>query len=125
MLVLRLFRRGGRGRARGCRRVADAYHCRIDNVWVREEYAFELYRCCLEAADFDQLLLPIDSIPQFGLAVAINDVAGLEVSFLVVGLGVSFGIVEVPGDNGGTADAELALDVIARYVLAGVIYQPT
>jgi hypothetical protein len=79
---------------------------------MAQQHGFEFRGCDLEAADFDELFFAVDDVPEFGLCVAENDVAGVVEAVLVEG-GVGGWVVEVAWDYGGAADAEFAGGVVS------------
>lgn len=75
----------------------------------------------METSDFDELLLSVHDVPFLGLAVAIHDVAGLEETVGVEGLGVGFGVLEIARHDGWASDAEFASGVVGCDVFAVVV----
>jgi len=74
----------------------------------------------LEAADFDELFLAVDNVPELGLCVAGDDVAGV-VEAVSVKVFVGGGVVEVAWDYSGAADAEFAGGVVCCDFVALVV----
>jgi len=74
----------------------------------------------LEAADFDELFLAVEDVPEFGIRVAGDDVAGV-VEAVAVERFVGGGVVKVAWDYGGAADAEFAGGVVGCDFIAFVV----
>lgn len=75
----------------------------------------------METSDFDELLLSVHDVPFLGLAIAIHDVAGLEETVGVEGLGVGFGALEIARHDGWASDAEFASGVVGCDVFAVIV----
>jgi len=87
---------------------------------MAQQHGFKFWGCDLEAADFDELLLAVNDVPEFGFCVAGDDVAGVVEAVAVEGF-VGGGVVKVAWDHCRAADAELAGGVVCRNFVALVV----
>jgi len=87
---------------------------------MAQQHGFKFWGCDLEAADFDELLLAVDDVPEFGFPVAGDDIAGVVEAVAIKGF-VGGGVVEVAWDYGWAADAEFAGGVVCRDFIAFVV----
>lgn len=87
---------------------------------MAQQHGFEFRRSDLEAADFDELFLAVEDVPEFGFGVAGNDVAGVVEAVAVEGF-VGGGVVEVACDYSGATDAELAGGIVCCDFVALVV----
>ena len=78
----------------------------------------------MEAANFDQLLLPIDDVPFPGLSVAVADISTLVEAFGVEGLSICFWVVEITPRDDRTSDTKFAYSVKGVNIFAVVVDQP-
>ena len=95
----------------------------IYNLRVINEDSFELRRCNLEAAYFDELLLSINHVPEPGFGVAVDDVPSIieaiSIEFLI---GVR--VVEIAGYYSWATNAEFASHIICRDVSTEFVDNP-
>ncbi len=77
----------------------------------------------MEAADFDELLLPVDDVPKLVFGRAVADVAGVIEAVSVEGSFVGFGVLEISWDYSWSSDADLTFYVVGADVLAVLVYE--
>ena len=95
----------------------------IDNLRVIEENSFELRRCDLETADFDELLLSINHVPESGFRVAVDNIPGM-IEAVSIELLVASRVVEIAGYDGRATDAEFTSHAIPGDVRAEIVDNP-